>query len=432
MLLLAVLVLVLGYGIYLGMRKPGGIYGFDFLAATVLAGFFLPQLIGLRGSYGLPPGAWAFTTFMTILTAIMCYAGFRMPVMPSRVSEMVFSEKRLLIVASFFTGVGGIAYFLLGSMSETELARTQWSGMTVAYLFFAKLSVFGLAISAIYFFRTRQAIWGLLMAVPLVIYAYRMIFLARRGDTVEIVMVLLLALWFTQRRAVPRFLFLIGVIAASVLLPSTGAYRSAMSPYAENQQSLEAKVNTRSIEQNFKVLLTQGGQELRNAITYTWWIGKYDTPNFGLSYYNELVRLYFPAQVFGAEAKQRLLIDLGHPGQRFMNFRAATGSTLTGLVDSYASFRIFGVLVFGLIAWNLRHFYVWAERGSITHQVLYMTLINDGLQAMTHSTSWYLGTLVYTAIFLLPVLALVRERRPQHLAGPSPAPAAPPVYRPAY
>jgi len=317
-------------------------------------------------------------------------------------------------------------------LSETELSRTRWTGTAVAFLFFAKLSVFGLAISAIYFFRTRSWKWALLMAAPLAVYAYRAIFLARRGDTIEIAMILLLALWFTSRKAVPRGIFVVAVLAASIMLPSTGAYRSVMSPFAAGDRNLEAAVNADTIKRNFEVLLTQGGQEVRNAAMYTWWIGKYDTPNFGLSYYNELVRLYFPAQVFGAEAKQRLLIDLGHPGQRLMNYRATNGSTVTGLVDSYASFRIFGVLVFGLIAWNLRHFFVWAERGSVTHQVLYMTLLNDGLQAMTHSTSWYLGTLVYTAIFLLPVLALVRERRPQQLAVQSQAAMSPPLYRPAY
>ena len=408
MLLLAVLILVLLYGFYLGFRETGGIYQFSFLAAAVFAGFVLPQLIGLQGAYGLPKGGWNFVVALVIASLVMCYVGSRLPSgVPARPFHD-YDHSRLFWISLGFTLISAAAYIILGGLPKEQLMQTRWSGAPVAYLFFAKLAVFGLAISLLQYFRTGQLRWLVVLSVPTVIYLHRIIFLARREDAVEAVMVLLLAYWFARGKAIRPSFFVAAIVAASVIIPSIGDYRGLMSPYGSSQPGAVRTIDRKSIEKNFDELFEKGGSEMKNAIFYISFMRKHETPNWGLAYYNEMVRRFVPAQLLGDKTKTALLVDLGSPIQRMINYRPTGGSTLTGFVDSYAAFGMLAPIAFMIIAWHLRRLYDWARRGSMLHQIMYMTLINDGMQAITHNTSWYLGSLVYTAIFLLPVMRWAR------------------------
>src|SRR5713101_1789649 len=79
--------------LYWGWQSPERIYQFPFLAGATFFAFVLPQVIGLRHDVDLPAGALEKTLFMTLLCALMCYAGYRWRNHPMRSFAWKLDEK---------------------------------------------------------------------------------------------------------------------------------------------------------------------------------------------------------------------------------------------------------------------------------------------------------------------------------------------------
>jgi hypothetical protein len=133
--------------------------------------------------------------------------------------------------------------------------------------------------------------------------------------------------------------------------------------------------------------------------------------DLGLYHWNSLVFAYVPAQIVGQSLKQSLYLPLPDPAFEEYFYTPPIGSTWTGLSDAFQSFWYFGTLKFFLIAFVMQKLWLAAQSGNMTAQLFYMLMPVYALEAITHTTQYFVGPWVHLAVFLLPGLMLARRRR---------------------
>ena len=389
-----------------GMARRGAIYEFPFLAGAVFTGFALPQLVGLASDSFLPPGAFEKTLVMATLCAAMCWVGHAANSKPWGLFRWEYDETRLLWVSLVLSLAGCYFYYAFGALPEEVLHSSQMSGLPVVYLFFARLLAYGFAIAVLLYARTGSKSALAVALFGSMFYLERIVIAGRRADLIEFCAIIALAAYFQRGRAIPRPVMLFGLILGTLGVYSTGDYRGATMSDDGPQWSSVLQIDFIG---NFERMTQQGGPELTNAAYYIEATDRQMTFDFGLFQWNELVARYVPAQLLGDEFKGSLTVDLDTPAQTEFLYTPDTGSTLTGLTDSFRSFWYFGCLEFAVIAFVMRGLWRAAVAGDMSSQLAYMLILAQALHAITHSTSNFTAPWVQMAIFLVPALLLARR-----------------------
>lgn len=391
-----------------GMNAKGRYYEFPFLAGGTFVSFVLPQLIGLRNSQELPDGALDKTILMAILCAGMCYCGYAWRGRPLERFNWPLVDQKLILVSALLTLVGAYFFFAISRLPEDVRENSSWTGLPVAYLFFAQVLGYGFAIAMTLFADKRSnAALGIAIFAGL-FYLDRIFLSGRRGVTLEFVFVIMLSLWFGRRLALPRPVVLLALVLGTLALHSTGDYRVVA---ADEGADRWKRVKDIAFMENLQKQLTEGGSEMANAvysIAATERNGSYD---FGVFHWNTLVFNYVPAQLLGDEFKQSLMIPLEDAdAYKMYGHQASSGSTFSGLVDAFGSFWYFGCLKFFAIGFVLRRLYVTAMAGHFIAKLCYILMITNALHCITHHTQWFVSPWIHFAIFLLPAVYYARQR----------------------
>lgn len=403
-----------------GMSRRGRIYEFPFLAGVTWAGFVLPQLVGLRNDAFLPPGALAKTCLMVALCAAMGVAGYASVEKPFAAPAWAFSRKALLKLGLGFSLFGGYFFYLISRLPEEMTSgSSQWSGLPVAYLFFAHILTYGFAI-AVFCLASRHSPAALgLSLFGAGFYLDRIVLAGRRGDTLDFTFILLMAWWFGKGKIMPRFLMLAAVLGGTLMLHSTGDYRGRV--MGEKKMSLDSLREIPFVE-NLGRILREGGEELRSAVYEIHaadYHGRYD---YGAFHWNGLVFNYVPQQLVGKGLKEGLMLKSGGPGDTSeFGFTAIPGATATGATDSFLSFWYFGCLKFFLIGYFMKRLYLTARRGWYFHQLVYALILASSLHTITHHTQWFVTPWVHYLLFLVPALWILRDRPAPLALSPVPA-----------
>ena len=403
LLLLAVACFAL---LLVGLRRRDGIYRYPFLAAAVFTGFVLPQLIGLSNEGGLPYLALDKTLFMTLLCVAMVYVGDRLGTKPLHALGFDYDKSRLLIASAVLSAVGAFFFYQISRLDPELTGVSQWTGLPVAYLFFAQLMTYGLAIAALHFASTSSR-WALAIIVfDLAFYFDRIFIGARRGDAAELLAIFALAAWFGRGRTVPRAAAIAVLVLGTLFLHSTGDYRAQ----AKEQSPLQA-VASIPFRENLARLFEEGGEELRNAVYQIEASDRNLDFDYGAFQWNILVFNYVPAQLVGHGFKESLLIPVSDVAYQEFGHEGWTGSTSTGMADAFRSYWYFGSLLFLLFGYVLARIYKSAVHGNVGMQLVYMLMIVNGLHAITHHTNWFVSPWVHWAVFMLPALFYARLRK---------------------
>lgn len=398
----------------LSLLRRDGVYQFPFLATGVFAGFVLVQLVGLSHSAFLPSGALDKAIFMTTLCLLMVYAGGKTGTQPYRAFAWQFSRKRLLAASAILSLIGALFFFKISRLPPELTSASQWTGVVIAYNFFAQAMTYGLAIAVLLYVGNGSKIALGIMIFDLMFYVDRIFIGARRGDAAELLVIFALALWFKRSLVVPRSLAVGTVILGTLFIYSTGDYRSSAA-----EKPLLATISSIDYQGNLKQVWTEGGAELINTVYQIESVDRHSEFDLGAFHWNVLVFNYVPAQIFGNEFKQALLIKTTDQAYQEFGHKGLTGSTLTGMSDAFRSFWYFGAIKFFVIAYVLARIYSAAISGNAVMQLLYMLMLVNGLHAITHHTNWFVSPWVHLAIFLLPALlyAKIREKKPRPRAA---------------
>lgn len=395
-----------------GLARPGRYYEFPFLATATFVFFILPQVFGLADDRHLPRGALDKALVFAILCLVGCWLGWRSRPPSVQLLNWELSERRLLQAAALLSIIGAYFFYKISRLPEAERLATMKTGAAVAYLFFARLVTYGFAVAVLCWFRRPSLPALALILFDSFFFFDRIVIAGRRGDAAEFVFIIVLAMWFQQRRAVPRTVALIGVAVSFIAMQAVGDYRNAVVYSEKPDWSNVARID---VAGNINGMLDEGGLEFRNAATM---IDHADTTqqfDFGLSHWNTLVLTYVPGQILGQSVKRALLIEPIGPYSD-LRYTASIGSTYTGLADAFASFWYLGFIKYVLIAYLMSRIYAAAMSGNAAMQILYMLSASAAMHTITHFTQWILSAWIHIALFMLPVavFAAIRSRPAVH------------------
>jgi hypothetical protein len=399
-----------------GLRRPECVYEFPFLAGATFLGFIVPQLPALLEDRFLPAGAAAQTTLFAILCVAACGLGWQVTLPRFASKPWHFDETRLLLASALLSAIGAYFYFALSHLPP-EIKYSIYTGQPVVYQFFAKMLSYGFAIALVCCARRASVAALAIVAFDTLFYAERILWLGRRSETAEFVFLIALAWWFQRRRPAPRLLTAGFVLVAVLALNSAGQYRSITTEQEDAGWTDVLKID---VVANFADVLANGGPEVRNAVQRMSSVQDTQAFDFGLFHWNTLVFNYVPAQLVGAEFKDRLTVSFTDQISR--DYAPPVGSTETGLSDAFASFSYLGALKFFLLAFWMRRLYDAAESGSTLCQIVYPLMLAPAMLAITHHTQWPLSTLLHMTLFLLPLLLLARTRQSTHAPDRFPIP----------
>src|SRR3954452_25014725 len=172
-----------------GMLRRGAIYEYPFLAGATFAGYVLPQLIGLSNDRFLPIGAVGATLVMASVCAAMCWLGAVSASKPVQPSYQQYDDRRLLMVSALLSVLGAYFFYALGNLPAEMTQNTQWTGLPVAYLFFARVMTYGFALAVLLYARNRSRLALAIATYGATFYLNGIIFGGRRQDLVEFSMI---------------------------------------------------------------------------------------------------------------------------------------------------------------------------------------------------------------------------------------------------
>ena len=395
--------LVFGYLIW-GLRRPETIYEFPFMAAVMTVSFLLPQLPAMVDDRFLPVGGYARMVAFTILCIVALGIGWQLPARAVRFLQASFEEQRLLWLALGFSLIGAFFYAQVNSLPGDVSVGVPISGAQVAYLFFARFLTYGLTIAVLCFMRRPSWFAGLIIGFGLIFYLDRILITGKRAETIELVMIFVLAAWFQRRWAVPRLATISAIAFGTVAMISMTQYRDVT---RANSGPVWDQIAQIDLIGNFEVLLAQGGPEAHNAVLRIDHIEQTKQFDFGAFHWDNLVSNFVPSQWLGMGLKQSLLLPLPPLDP---TYEPATGSTETGMTDAFQSFWWFGALKFLLLAYLMRRLWNTAMGGYAAAQIVFILSIVPAMHSISHLTDWVLTVWVHMALFLAPALYLVSMR----------------------
>ena len=425
-LLSLLLVGVLAYA----LMAPQRIYEYPYFMAAAFAAFILPQAYSLvQFPYGTRPGAVDAVLLMSLLSVLACIFGYRAPANRWILKKMqvTVDDRKLFRWGVFFVLCGFFFMALISQMTEEERGGSQWTGRATIYLFFSSLSYPGLAICL------RQAIkdrrdttawfWTIAgSAIPLV----SCVFYARREPMALLATTIAMTVYFQNRYVVPRAAVATALVAAMIAIPATSQIR--------------AKLGTRGISGisdvdfigNFENFISGSSiLELRNAAMIMEATNL--TGNFGLGrgYWDQLMFRFVPAQIIGRENKESLMFRTAKQRdkeeQAVLGYQRQTGTTTTGIGDSYREFGYLGALVFAAMAVVFKSLWQASlQANSVFAQLLYIQTVISAMHSVTHQTADYLPGVIYNLVFMGAAIYFSRSsqrsstnslrtgRRPRH------------------
>ncbi|MFA7665638.1 MAG: hypothetical protein WCY32_05900 [Burkholderiaceae bacterium] len=405
-----------------GFLRSRRMLQFPFLAASVFMGWMFPQLLGLSGYDNWPRGALEKTTAMAALCMIGCWAGYTLNRRRSKLFDWDLDRRRLLLASAVLSGSGMVFHYMVNQMAPEVIAQHggQWTGIITIYAFFSRLLAVGFCIALVLHLDRSSRATLVLLFLGFIIYLHRILILGRRAATVELVLMVLLALWFQRRWIPPRGLMATVLIVGTLLVNSAGDYRNTMlgdDRHSWSGAGLEAILDIDYLG-NLKRISEgrQGNHELSNALYEIEAADRTLQFDYGLSLWNGFVQQFVPGQMVGVEIKAALQLDRQGNAESVFGHVAHTGTTLTGITDAFQSFWFFGAIKFMLIGFIMSRWWRAAEAGNRAAQIILMLCVTASLHAITHSTNRFFMAFFELAVFVVPAFLYARiSRQPSSL-----------------
>ncbi|SEH27408.1 hypothetical protein [Rhizobium sp. NFR12] len=382
-----------------GMAGKERIYEFPFHVGAVSFAFILVQVPGLAHDYFVTEFAFVRAVAFMIICLLMCWLGWTRNPRPPVILEWTFSETRLLFAAVLLSVAGAYFYLVLSRLPSELTIAVQMTGAPVIFVFFSRLLVYGLAISALCLARRFSFAALGIVAFDLSFIFDRIFRSGSRADTVEVCMIFALAWWFYRGRVIPRWAVLFSLLFGTLLMNSVGDYRAISK--GSSGFTFEAMSEIDLIG-NTSTVLARGGDEFRNAISRIRHTNETMQFDYGLSHWNRLVFSFVPAQLLGTNFKSSLMVPLPALAR---DYNPILGTTETGLADAFQSFWYFGAVKFFLLAYLMRCILTSAEAGEFAGQFVYVLSVVPAMHAISHKTDWILMVWVHMILFAAPILA---------------------------
>jgi hypothetical protein len=372
------------------LLMPRKMFEFPYVVGMFLSVWLLPQAWAVESS-GLadpfdPTIAWIYMS-LAIIFLVAGYFGGR--VLGKQAAEkkqaeiaMMYSEKRMAQASVVLIAVGAGAFFMMARTAETTTYEAGWTGIVIVYAMLAQCLVFGAALNFLIYLRTRNRTSLILFLVATAIFSPGLLVAVKREFIFEFAIIIFGSLFLVRNFVMPRFFLFAGCLIGAFIVNQAGMLRG----YVKSNDTTLVGALTSS-----EVLSGEYGKEMQNVpapevtgavtdIAIATDIGDYHP---FISLYNGMVSRYFPAIIFGREAKNAMTIKMAD--NPLSNRYFANGATRTGFSDTFLDYWYFGVFAFAILGGIFGWLFSMASVGGLRDQYLYISLLGTGLHGITHA-----------------------------------------------
>lgn len=389
---------------------------FPFLVSMVIAGWVVPQLVGIYFTDAVASDAQNRTVFYIILCLLFGVWGYSATSTTYRMAEWEYSPQRLQIAAFCLMVVGGFFQnrFLVLAAEATALYGGFWTGIITIYVFLASMLTIGFVLAIASYLQKPTLINCAMIAFGLASYLQRIVFHGRREAAVQFSIILALFFWRKYGWVPSRLLFFGAIVGGMLFVTAIGAYRDIVldvETYGRAGGSL-----IQILEIDYWKIFTENftdykaNQELLNAalsITATDITLRLD---WGVAIWNRFVFSFIPGQIIGHDLKHSLMFSQPNLVFEIFGHIPWPGTTHTGFSDSFRSFWYFGAFIFFAIGVIMKKWFIGAARGSLTAFIMIALITPQSLMAVTHNSYDFFLYFVNLFFFLLPPLLFARKQ----------------------
>ncbi len=409
---------------------------FPFWAGVISMGWFFPQAVGGYINISRFPGdAYADAMLFATLCSLALWIGFDLAAKhaPARQGWLGFDFqlRRLYWAGAVLCAFGFFFQMKLWSLPEEMLEASQWSGATVKYLFLASVFKFGFIVLWLLLLNRKKWLEPKLLVfiVPSLLLLFDAAVLrGRRAEIMNLVAYIFVSLWLVRRVALPRWMIISGLAGGLLLVNGIGTYRAIMEDEDLPLSDRLSKAAEADYIAHFQENLEESGSEFKNYVFYRQIYAEEALYDLGGDHWNRLVFNFVPAQIFGRDFKESLMLQalLEADDHRILaqdryGHMAKTGATSTGYTDAFASFSWLGFLKFLLVGGIMGTLYRYAMQGRLLGQLLYVYMLGPAMHAITHGTHRVLvSEWIYFFLLCFPVLWWAKSRVEQSVGNDDP------------
>jgi len=384
---------------------PRAIFEYPFVVGMLLSVWLLPQAWAVeREGLAAPFDPTETWIYMTLCMIFLC-AGYLVgrKVGKQRAAKrqatlaLMYNDRRMTQASTVLIVVGAMAYVMMQRTLAVTVYDTGWTGIIIVYAMLSLCLVFGAALSFLIFLRTKSKPALILFAIATAIYLPILLVSVKREYIFDFAVIILGGLFLVKKYVPPRTLLLICCLAGGFIVNKAGDLRAYVH---ENDSSLiGAMTSTDVLTGEYASKSGKLGAEVTGAVTdiaIASELGEYH-PFVGI--YNGMVSRYFPAFLFGRDAKTALTIqtEVANP---LSNRAQANGATRTGFSDTFTDFWYFGVLAFVSLGVFFGWLYSFAISGGLRDQYLFVSLLGGGLHAFTHGYQEFVCSLPFMLLII--------------------------------
>ena len=398
-LLVAILVGLLIWGI----TKPERVYQYPFLMGAIFVSFILPQAFALMNNPGVVSKlALERVLLISCLCASMCWVGYKCKINTKLLRQLYIplNEKKLFRAGIFLTITGHIFRLLLLNTNVQVAENSNWTGPATIFVFFGQVIEIAFVILMLAALKKPKMVnitAAIVAGYPIFESAF---FIGRRQKTFTFLVIIGITLLYVRRLVPPKIIVIISIIISALVIPLIGQLREEfwLLIFSGQLQNLD-------IQSGFNKVIEGDILELRNAAVLIDAATQNNQYGYGTGFWDRIIFQYVPGQIVGFDLKNALQFKwTSFDLNGLFGYTIPTGSTLTGIGDSFLEFGYFGCLIFAFIGYFFKHLWISSViQKSIFSQILYAAMISPALVGVTHG----IGRFINQAIFQIICVSLV-------------------------
>ncbi|MEO9130268.1 MAG: hypothetical protein ABI240_03565, partial [Sphingomonas sp.] len=384
---------------------PRAIFEYPFVVGMLLSVWLLPQAWavereGLAGAFD-PTETWIYMTLCMIFLCVGYVVGRKIGIQRAAKRQatlaLMYNERRMTHASIVLIMIGAVAYVLMQRTVATTVYQGGWTGIIIVYAMLSLCLVFAAALSFLIFLRTKSKPALILFIIATAIYLPILLVSVRREYIFNFGVIILGGLFLVKRFVPPRALLLAFCLIGGFIVNRAGDLRGYVH---DNDSSLiGALTSAEVLTGGYGGMSGTKAAEVTGAVTdiaIASELGEYH-PFVGI--YNGMVSRYFPAFIFGRDAKNALSID-AEEANPLSNRAQSNGATRTGFSDTFTDFWYFGVLAFVSLGVFFGWLYSFAIAGGLRDQYLFVSLLGGGLHAFTHGYQEFICSLPFMLLII--------------------------------
>ncbi|MEO8374403.1 MAG: hypothetical protein ABI471_04205 [Sphingomonas bacterium] len=402
LIILSIVIIALGVVPFIW---PRAIFEYPFVVGMLLSVWLLPQAwkvesMGLAGAFD-PTEAWIYMTLCMIFLCAGYLAGRMIGKQRAAKRQaalaLMYNDRRMTQASVGLVVVGAISFVFMQRMAATQVYEAGWTGIIVVYAMLSLCLVFGAALSFLTFLRTKSRGALILFLIASAIYLPVLLISVKREYIFDFAVIILGGLFLVKKYVAPRALLVAFCLIGGFIINNAGDLRGYVH---DNDSSLiGAMTSTEVLTGEYSRKSGADAAEVTGAVTdiaIASELGDYH-PFAGI--YNGMVSRYFPAFLFGRDAKNWLTIKT-EEANPLSNRSHANGATRTGFSDTFTDFWYFGVLAFVSLGVFFGWLYSFAISGGLRDQYLFVSLLGGGLHAFTHGYQEFVCSLPFMLLIV--------------------------------